>query len=651
LASQRLKNLTLLLLIFLIVLVLIVGQSMNSKVKRVDYSQFVRHFDEGKVWEITIAGQRESRELRYRIKDSQETIYVAAATLDQGDIRQFRTKEITFKDPTNPAKTINRIQLKFEHDTENPWWITIAGTWLPLVVLIGIWFYFLQKMQGGGAKALSFGKSRARFIDNSKTQTTFDDVAGCDEAKSDLQEIIDFLKAPRKFAEIGARIPRGVLLMGPPGTGKTLLARAVSGEAKVPFLHISGSDFVEMFVGVGASRVRDLFEQGKKNAPCLLFIDEIDAVGRQRGAGLGGGHDEREQTLNQLLVEMDGFDTNEGVIMIAATNRPDVLDPALLRPGRFDRQIVVDLPDIKGREGIFRVHTKKIPMDEDVDHAILARGTPGFAGADLANLVNEAALLAARRDHKTVNMKEFEDARDKIIMGPERKSRILSDQVRERIAYHEAGHALIPKLIGGQDEVHKISVIPRGRSLGVTSFLPEEDRMYIRNRRYLLDSICGLLGGRVAEELKFGEMSSGAANDIEKATKIVHQMVCEFGMSDRLGPITFGEDRSLVFLGRDINRDRNYSEETAHEIDQEIRRIISEAYDRTRKLLEQNFQTLEVLARALLVHEVLDGAQVDRLLRGEELPPPVMPRRESGPEWPVPEPPTASSADPVPDPA
>jgi cell division protease FtsH len=402
-------------------------------------------------------------------------------------------------------------------------------------------------------------------------------------------------------------------------------------------------------VGVGASRVRDLFEQGKKNAPCLLFIDEIDAVGRQRGAGLGGGHDEREQTLNQLLVEMDGFDTNEGVIMIAATNRPDVLDPALLRPGRFDRQIVVDLPDIKGREGIFRVHTKKIPIGEDVDHAILARATPGFSGADIANMVNEAALLAARRDRKRVHMGDFEDARDKIIMGPERKSRILSEQVRERIAYHEAGHALIPKLIGGQDEVHKISVIPRGRALGVTSFLPEEDRMYIRNKRYLLDSICGLLGGRVAEELKFGEISSGAANDIEKATKIVHQMVCEFGMSDRLGPITYGEDHSPVFLGRDIARERNYSEQTAHEIDLEIKRMIDEAYDRTRTLLKDNFAKLDTLSRALLIHEVLDGPQVDKLLRGEDIPPPIVPRK-GGPFHPTP-PAPEPSPDALPDPA
>jgi len=645
LANQRLKNLTLFLLILAIILVLFAGTS-NQREMRMEYFSFIKDFDEGKVYEISIS----ERELRWK-KEGSKFVFVAPAAFDQGDIKLFRSKEINVKDPQDPNKVYSRVQVKFEHQADSPWWFSFASTWLPFVILIGIWFYFLQKMQGGGAKALSFGKSRARFIDTSKTQTTFDDVAGCDEAKADLQEIIEFLKAPRKFAEIGARIPRGVLLMGPPGTGKTLLARAVAGEARVPFLHISGSDFVEMFVGVGASRVRDLFEQGKKHAPCLLFIDEIDAVGRQRGAGLGGGHDEREQTLNQLLVEMDGFDTNEGVIMIAATNRPDVLDPALLRPGRFDRQIIVDLPDIKGREGILRVHTKKIPISGDVELGLVARATPGFSGADLANMVNEAALLAARWDHKHVCMKDFEEARDKIIMGPERKSRVLSDQVKERIAYHEAGHALIPKLMGGQDEVHKISVIPRGRALGVTSFLPEEDRMYIRSRKYLLDLICGFLGGRVAEELKFGEMSSGAANDIEKVTKIVHQMVCEFGMSDRLGPITYGEDHSLVFLGRDITRERNYSEETAHEIDVEVKRIVIEAHDRTSTLLRENFDKLALLAEALLLHEVLDGSQVDRLLRGEELPPPLASARTPG----SPPAPTASEipdqAEPVPDPA
>ena len=620
--NQRLKNLTLFLLILAILLVLFAGTTFNQREKRVDYHHFVRDFEEGKVYEITLS----EREIRWR-KEASPNVFAATASLDQGDIKMFRDKVIHVKDPAQDDKIINRIRLRFEHANDNPWWVSLASTWLPFVVLIGIWFYFLQKMQGGGAKALSFGKSKARFLDNSKAQTTFDDVAGADEAKADLLEIIDFLKAPKKFAEIGARIPRGVLLMGPPGTGKTLLARAVAGEAKVPFLHISGSDFVEMFVGVGASRVRDLFEQGKKNAPCLLFIDEIDAVGRQRGAGLGGGHDEREQTLNQLLVEMDGFDTNEGVIMIAATNRPDVLDPALMRPGRFDRQIVVDLPDIQGRAGIFRVHAKKIPISDNVDVAILAKATPGFSGADIANMCNEAALIAARRDRKYVTMTDFEDARDKIIMGPERKSRILSDQVRERIAYHEAGHALVAKLVGGQDAVHKISVIPRGRALGVTSFLPEEDRMYIRNRQYLLDSLCGLLGGRVAEELKFSEISSGAANDIEKATKIVHQMVCEFGMSEKLGPITYGENNSMVFLGRDITRDRNYSEETARDIDVEIKRIIQEAHERTKAILQANFDKLDALSMALLEHETLDAVQFDQLFRGEKLAPPLTPRR------------------------
>lgn len=618
-AQQRLKNLTLVCLILAILLVLFAGRSWNPREERVDYHRFWSDYSEHKIWEIKIS----ERELKWRVDGQNEKIFICSAAIDQGDIAKFRDLEINVKNPRNKDQVLKRPLVSFEYRNENPWLLSIVSSWLPFLILILIWFYFLQKMQGGGAKALSFGKSRARFLDNSKVTTTFQDVAGCDEAKADLEEVIDFLKYPKKFTEIGARIPRGVLLMGPPGTGKTLLARAVAGEAKVPFLHISGSDFVEMFVGVGASRVRDLFEQGKKNAPCLLFIDEIDAVGRHRGAGLGGGHDEREQTLNQLLVEMDGFDTNEGVIMIAATNRPDILDPALLRPGRFDRQIVVDLPDLKGREGVFKVHTKKIPLANDVDILVLTQATPGFSGADIANVVNEAALLAARRNRKEVTQMDFEDARDKVLMGPERKTRVLSEKVKLRIAIHESGHCLVNKLVGKSDAVHKVSIIPRGRALGVTSYLPAEDNLYIRDQEYMKETLCSLLGGRVAEELKFKMVSSGASDDLQKATKIAHQMVCEFGMSDRMGPLSYGENAGLVFLGRDLTRDRTYSEQTAREIDEEVKGFVMEAYNETRKLLEANFQILERLAVTLLRHEVLDSKQVDRVIAGEVLPPPI----------------------------
>ncbi len=618
--ASRAKNYTLYVLILIIIFAIFTNAIGPSKEKIVPYSVFYEAFTKGEVFEITVGEQM----LEYKTIKDHETKFKAQSIIDVSSINQFRAKKIDIIDPTDPAKKhLKRIRIKVKPKVGTNWVLAMLWNVWPFVFIIILWFYFLQKMQGGGAKALSFGKSRARFLDTSKTKTTFDDVAGCDEAKSDLEEIIEFLKHPKKFQDIGARIPRGVLLMGPPGTGKTLLARAVAGEANVPFLHISGSDFVEMFVGVGASRVRDLFEQGKKHAPCLLFIDEIDAVGRQRGAGLGGGHDEREQTLNQLLVEMDGFDPNEGVIMIAATNRPDVLDPALMRPGRFDRQIIVDLPDVRGREGIFNVHIQTIPVAEGVDLKKLAKATPGFSGADIANMVNEAALLAARGNRKQVVLDDFENARDKIIMGPERRSRLLTEPVKIRTAYHEAGHAMIPKLIEGLDSVHKVSIIPRGRALGVTSFLPEEDKLFIRESGYIKDTICGLLAGRVAEELRFDDISSGAANDIERATKLAHQMVCEFGMSEKLGPVSYGEEHGLVFLGRDLARDRNYSEETAREIDQEVRNIVNGCIERTRKLLKDNYEKLELVAETLLEYEVIDGDDIDKLLRGEKIDPPL----------------------------
>jgi cell division protease FtsH len=484
-----------------------------------------------------------------------------------------------------------------------------------MIVFIVIWIFFMRQMQGGGAKALSFGKARARLLTEKQHRVTFADVAGVEEAKQELEEIIDFLKDPQKFQKLGGRIPKGVLLMGPPGTGKTLLARAIAGEANVPFFSISGSDFVEMFVGVGASRVRDLFEQGKKHAPCIIFMDEIDAVGRHRGAGLGGGHDEREQTLNQLLVEMDGFESNDGVILIAATNRPDVLDPALLRPGRFDRQVVVARPDVRGREEILKVHVKKIPLAPDVGLAVLARGTPGFSGADLANLVNEAALLAAREDKKFVEMKDFESAKDKVLMGVERKSLILSEEERRATAYHEGGHALVARLIPGTDPIHKVTIIPRGRALGITQQLPIDEK-HNYHREYLLDNITILMGGRVAEELVLGHMSTGAGNDLERATDLARKMVCEWGMSEKLGPLTFGKKEEMIFLGKEIAKHQDYSEHTAQEIDQEVRRFVIEAYERAKELVKSRIGALHALAAALLEREVLEGSEIDVIITG-----------------------------------
>lgn len=505
------------------------------------------------------------------------------------------------------------VNVKFKSSSNNAWLAALL-TYAPIVLFICFWIFMMRQMQSGGNKALSFGKSRAKLLSNQNKRVTFKDVAGVEEAKEELQEIIEFLKEPQKFQKLGGRIPKGVLMMGPPGTGKTLLARAIAGEANVPFFSISGSDFVEMFVGVGASRVRDLFEQGKKNAPCIIFIDEIDAVGRHRGAGLGGGHDEREQTLNQLLVEMDGFESNDGVILIASTNRPDVLDPALLRPGRFDRRVVVNRPDVKGREGILAVHTRKIPLGDDVDISVVSRGTPGFTGADLANLVNEAALNAARCNRKVVSMSDFEAAKDKVLMGSERRSIVISNEEKRNTAYHEAGHALVGIKVPNADPVHKVTIIPRGMALGLTQQLPEADR-YTHTREYLEGQVAILMGGRVAEETFLNHITTGASNDIERATELARKMVCEFGMSE-LGPLTFGRKEEQVFLGRDITTHQNYSEDTAIKIDQEVKRIITEQYNRAKQIIVENREALIRLAEALLEHESLDAIQIRRLVAG-----------------------------------
>jgi cell division protease FtsH len=512
----------------------------------------------------------------------------------------------------------------------SPWW-SILTSLLPFVLLFGFWIFLMNQVQGGGSKVMSFGKSRAKRMTPDSPKIGFKDVAGVDEAVEELQEIKEFLENPKKFQALGARIPKGVLLYGPPGTGKTLLARAVAGEAGVPFFSISGSDFVEMFVGVGASRVRDLFEQGKKNAPCIIFIDEIDAVGRHRGAGLGGGHDEREQTLNAILVEMDGFETDEGIILVAATNRPDVLDPALLRPGRFDRQIVVDWPDVRGREGILKVHTRNIPLADDVDLKLLARGTPGLAGADIANLVNEAALLAARRNRKKVFLRDFEDAKDKVMLGMERKSLVMTDEERRSTAYHEAGHALVAWLQPLSEPVDKVTIIPRGRALGLTSYIPREER-HSRSKDDLERYLCSAMGGRAAEEMVFNHLTTGASNDLERATALARRMVCELGMSDNLGPLTFGKKEEMVFLGREIATHKDYSEQTAVLIDQEVRGIIEKAYARAKQLLKDNKDKLDLLATTLLEREVLDGDEMNRLLLGEKLDPPRSPDIDSRPE-------------------
>lgn len=506
------------------------------------------------------------------------------------------------------------VSIKVKPVEDSPWYMTLLVSWFPMILLIAVWIFFMRQMQAGGGKALSFGKSRARLMSDKSQKVTFADVAGIEEAKEELEEVVAFLKDPRKFTRLGGRIPKGVLLMGAPGTGKTLLARAIAGEAGVPFFSISGSDFVEMFVGVGASRVRDLFVQGKKNAPCLIFIDEIDAVGRHRGAGLGGGHDEREQTLNQLLVEMDGFESNEGVILIAATNRPDILDPALLRPGRFDRQIVVPVPDVRGREGILKVHTRKTPITDDVDLSVVARGTPGFSGADLENLVNEAALLAARQNKERLDMSDFEEAKDKVMMGTARKSMIISDEEKRNTAYHEAGHTLVAKSLPGTDPIHKVTIIPRGRALGLTQQLPMDEK-HTYPRKYLINNLAVLMGGRAAEELVLDDMTTGAGNDIERATGMARKMVCEWGMSDILGPLTFGKQEEQIFLGREFAQHRDYSEETAVAIDKEVKRLITEAYDCAKKILVESNDALHGLAKALLEKETLEADVIDKIIK------------------------------------
>jgi cell division protease FtsH len=522
------------------------------------------------------------------------------------------SNEFAVRDIANAMKDAS-IKVSFSSSSSSQWLFGLIS-YAPLLVFIGLWIFMMRQMQSGGNKALSFGKSRAKLLSNQQKRVTFKDVAGVEEAKEELQEIIEFLKEPQKFQKLGGRIPKGVLMMGPPGTGKTLLARAIAGEANVPFFSISGSDFVEMFVGVGASRVRDLFEQGKKNAPCIIFIDEIDAVGRHRGAGLGGGHDEREQTLNQLLVEMDGFESNDGVILIASTNRPDVLDPALLRPGRFDRRVIVQRPDVKGREGILAVHTRKIPLGDDVDINVIARGTPGFTGADLANLVNEAALSAARYNRKAVAMLDFEWAKDKVLMGSERRSIVMSNEEKRNTAYHEGGHTIVGIKVPNADPIHKVSIIPRGMALGVTMQLPEADR-YSHTRDYLEGQIAIMMGGRIAEEIFLNHMTTGASNDIEKATDLARRMVCEFGMSS-LGPITFGKKEEQIFLGREISQHQDYSEDTAIKIDQEVGRIVSEQYNRARQIIVENKEAMIRLAEALLERESLDAVQIRRLVAG-----------------------------------
>ena len=580
-------------------------------------------------------------------KDQELTVTQFMSDVDQNNIREIEVygMEVRGKHrdgsqfhttaPTNyfsPEMLKNLhdkgVLIKFKDINSGSIPLTLLGTWAPLILLGALWFFMIRQMQTGGNKALSFGKSRARLLSMQQKKVTFKDVAGVEEAKEELREIIEFLREAQKFQKLGGRIPKGVLLVGPPGTGKTLLARAVAGEANVPFFSISGSDFVEMFVGVGASRVRDLFEQGKKNAPCIIFIDEIDAVGRHRGAGLGGGHDEREQTLNQLLVEMDGFESNEGVILMAATNRPDVLDPALLRPGRFDRRVVVSRPDVRGREEILRVHTRKIPLAEDVDLSVLARGTPGFSGADLANMVNEAALAAARQNRKAVLQYDFELAKDKVLMGVERKSLLLTDEEKRNTAYHEAGHALVAAKMPYSDPLHKVTIIPRGMALGVTMQLPVDDRHnYYKN--YLETQIAILMGGRIAEEMFLGVMSTGAGNDIERATDMARKMVCEWGMSE-LGPLTFGKKEEQIFLGREIAQHRDYSEDTAIKIDQEVRKLVNNGYNTAKQILSDNGDTLEKVAKALIEREVLDANEIKMLVDGKELPP--MPPPSSKPD-------------------
>ena len=588
------KNVTFYLLIIIVAIWMIDYYSASTVSKTdITYSAFMKHVQQDEVKQVTIV----DNVISGKLKDGKDFSTVAPS--DDSLIPTLRARD---------------IEIKAELPPQPPWWTTILSSLLPMLLIVGIWFMLMQQSQGGGGRVMNFGKSRARRYDEDNIKITFKDVAGADEAKQELEEVVEFLKHPKKYNDLGAKIPKGVLLYGPPGTGKTLLAKAVAGEAGVPFFSISGSDFVEMFVGVGASRVRDLFEQAKKSAPCIVFIDEIDAVGRQRGAGLGGGHDEREQTLNQLLVEMDGFGANEGIIMIAATNRPDILDPALLRPGRFDRQIVVDRPDIKGRQEILKVHIKGKPISPEVELGVIARRTPGFTGADLSNLVNEAALMAARKNKNKIDMPEMEEAAERVIMGPKRRSRVISDKEKRLTAYHEGGHTLVGMLLDNTDPVHKVTIIPRGRAGGYTLSLPKEDRYYA-TRSEMLDELKVLLGGRVAEALVLKEISSGASNDLQRATSLARQMICEYGMSPELGPMTFGHRQNQVFLGRDIGRDKDYSEEVAAKIDKEIRKFIDEAYQKTESLLNENMDKLHLIADALIERETLEGEEIDQLMK------------------------------------
>ena len=565
----------------------------NSKPADISYTSFMQHVQQDEIKQVTIV----DNVISGKLKDGKE--FSTVAPNDSKLVEKLEAK---------------KVDIKAELPPQPPWWMSILSSILPMLIIVGLWFMLMNQGGAGGGKVMNFGKSRARRYDEEKLKITFKDVAGAEEAKQELEEVVEFLKHPQKYNDLGAKIPKGVLLYGPPGTGKTLLAKAVAGEAGVPFFSISGSDFVEMFVGVGASRVRDLFDQAKKSAPCIVFIDEIDAVGRQRGAGLGGGHDEREQTLNQLLVEMDGFSANEGIIMIAATNRPDILDPALLRPGRFDRQIVVDRPDIKGRTEILKVHVKGKPMGPDVNLDVIAQRTPGFTGADLSNLVNEAALLTARKDKKAINMPEMEEAAERVIMGPERKSRVISDKEKRLTAYHEGGHTIVGMLLEHTDPVHKVTIIPRGRAGGYTLSLPKEDKYYA-TRSEMLDELKVLLGGRVAEALVLKEISSGASNDLQRATQLARQMICEYGMSENIGPVTFGHRQDQVFLGRDIARDKDYSEEVAAEIDKEVRSFMEDAYSATEKLLSDNIDKLHVIAKALMEKETLEEEEINQLVK------------------------------------
>jgi len=595
--NQFYKNLALWLVISLVMILLFNMMTQKEREQKpISYTNFMTSVDDGKVAEVTVQGSN----IEGKYKD--DSLFKTYAPNDPDLIKTLREKGVV-------------IQVR--PDEDRSFWFTLLVSWGPILLLIAVWIFFMRQMQSGGGKAMSFGKSKAKLLNESSQRVTFNDVAGIDEAKDELEEIVAFLKDPKKFSRLGGRIPKGVLLVGSPGTGKTLLARAIAGEAGVPFFSISGSDFVEMFVGVGASRVRDLFVQGKKNAPCIIFIDEIDAVGRHRGAGLGGGHDEREQTLNQLLVEMDGFESNEGVILIAATNRPDVLDPALLRPGRFDRQVVVPRPDVKGRLKILSVHARKIPQGKDVDMEVLAKGTPGFSGADLANLINEAALLAARANKDEVNMEDLEAAKDKVMMGAERRSMVITEEEKKVTAYHEAGHALVAMFLPGADPVHKVSIIPRGRAMGVTMYLPTEDK-YNETREGLHIRICTLLGGRVAEELTFASITTGASNDLERATAIARKMVCEWGMSEKLGPLAYGEKEGEIFLGRDMGHMKNYSENTAQQIDEEIRSIVQTNYTRTREILQGQKVALVKVAEALLERENLDGKEIREMVFGPD---------------------------------